>query len=268
MSEKHDFEELLEPAQAAERLNISVATLRKYSLIVEQVTGNDEYFVRTKQKTRLYSEKNLADLHDFKQLSKDASLTLKEAAHQIYAIQSVPTSEVSVPKDLDMENLDQEQIVAVLKMLQTTIALQNVSISGLQKQMVAVQKQNQELLEAQKALAAPKNVQTELELKPKAQSNARPKKKAADETVTEKVTVDSPIGADDIPDLEPEETKAPEKVAKKLDEIKENNPADPRAEILTKAVENSEVESQPQFRTLADMQLPKDKKHWWDRFRE
>ena len=36
---KHDFEELAAPKAAAQELGISVATLRKYSLIVEKVTG-------------------------------------------------------------------------------------------------------------------------------------------------------------------------------------------------------------------------------------
>ncbi|WP_054746394.1 hypothetical protein [Amylolactobacillus amylophilus] len=60
----------------------------------------------------------------------------------------------------------------------------------------------------------------------------------------------------------------PEQVEQKLNELQQDAPDDPRAEILTKAVENSEAAKQPQFRTLADMQLPKDKKHWWNRFRE
>ena len=36
---KHDFEELAAPKVAAKELGIGVATLRKYSLIVEKVTG-------------------------------------------------------------------------------------------------------------------------------------------------------------------------------------------------------------------------------------
>ena len=46
-SKKHDFEELDAPGVAAKKLGISVATLRKYSLIIEKVIGNDQYFERT-----------------------------------------------------------------------------------------------------------------------------------------------------------------------------------------------------------------------------
>ena len=41
----HDFEELAAPKAAAEELGISVATLRKYSLIVEKVTGKSNYWI-------------------------------------------------------------------------------------------------------------------------------------------------------------------------------------------------------------------------------
>ena len=49
MASDHNFEELEAPAKTAEELHISVATLRKYSLIVEKVTGNKDYYERTKQ---------------------------------------------------------------------------------------------------------------------------------------------------------------------------------------------------------------------------
>ena len=44
MASDHNFEELESPAKTAEELHISVATLRKYSLIVEKVTGNKDYY--------------------------------------------------------------------------------------------------------------------------------------------------------------------------------------------------------------------------------
>ena len=59
MASDHNFEELEAPAKTAEELHISVATLRKYSLIVEKVTGNKDYYERTKQKSRLYSAKDI-----------------------------------------------------------------------------------------------------------------------------------------------------------------------------------------------------------------
>ncbi len=86
MTNTHDFEELAAPKAAAEELGISVATLRKYSLIVEKVTGNPNYFARTKQKARLYHQKDIDDLSACHRLSKTSGLTLQEATRQIYAV--------------------------------------------------------------------------------------------------------------------------------------------------------------------------------------
>lgn len=86
MASDHNFEELEAPAETAEELHISVATLRKYSLIVEKVTGNKNYYERTKQRSRLYSTKDIEDLKAFKALSKNADLTLQEAARQVFAV--------------------------------------------------------------------------------------------------------------------------------------------------------------------------------------
>lgn len=78
MTNTRDFEELAAPKTAAEELGISVATLRKYSLIVEKVTGNTNYFARTKQKARLYHQKDIDDLKALHRLSKNSGLTLQK----------------------------------------------------------------------------------------------------------------------------------------------------------------------------------------------
>lgn len=62
--------ELVNPSTAAAELKISVATLRKYSLIVEKTTGDSEYYARTSQRARLYSAQNIADLKAFHKLAK------------------------------------------------------------------------------------------------------------------------------------------------------------------------------------------------------
>ena len=96
---KHDFEELAAPKAAAQELGISVATLRKYSLIVEKVTGNADYFARTKQKARLYHQKDIDDLKAFHRLSKNSGLTLQEAARQIYAVSEKKVDNTETPNN-------------------------------------------------------------------------------------------------------------------------------------------------------------------------
>ena len=129
---KHDFEELAAPKAAAKELGISVATLRKYSLIVEKVTGNSNYFARTKQKARLYHQKDIDDLKAFHHLSKNSGLTLQEAARQIYAV-SEKGEEPKVKEPVHYtanDVMDTQQVVKLLNTLQKTISNQNEAISS------------------------------------------------------------------------------------------------------------------------------------------
>ena len=156
---KHDFEELAAPKAAAKELGISVATLRKYSLIVERVTGKADYFARTKQKARLYHQKDIDDLKAFHRLSKNSGLTLQEAARQIYAVSEKDETPVAKTKTeyTPQDVMDTQQVVKLLNTLQKTISNQNEAISSLQKQLNVIQKQNEDLIKAQKQLAAPKD---------------------------------------------------------------------------------------------------------------
>lgn len=168
-SNKHDFEELATPSVAAKELGISVATLRKYSLIVEKVTGNSDYYERTKQKARLYRKQDISDLDAFQQLSKKSNLTLQEAARQIYAVSDKKTEDKKrVEKEksqaIATDLMDTQEVVKLLNTLQQTIANQNQAIDTLQKQLTRVEKQNQELLEKQKELVAPADPQEKLAL--------------------------------------------------------------------------------------------------------
>ncbi|WP_125763332.1 hypothetical protein [Companilactobacillus hulinensis] len=76
----------LTPAKAAEGLGISVATLRKYSLIVEHTTGNSDYFERNSQNNRLYTSKNLDDFKEMVELGHRPKMTLDSAAKQIFPV--------------------------------------------------------------------------------------------------------------------------------------------------------------------------------------
>lgn len=145
MTTKHDFEELDQPAEAAKKLQISVATLRKYSLIVEKVTGKSDYFQRNKQNARLYHQKDIEDLDAFHKLAKSKGLTLKEAARQIYAVSEKKSPEPKADSE-QKQLLDTQQVAKLLGALQQTIANQNQAIENLQKQLNKIEKQNQELL--------------------------------------------------------------------------------------------------------------------------
>lgn len=232
MASDHNFEELEAPAKTAEELHISVATLRKYSLIVEKVTGNKDYYERTKQKSRLYSAKDIEDLKAFRALSKNADLTLQEAARQIFAVSDKKTEEVKMQKSVatNTATVDADQVVKLLTMLQNTIASQNKAIEDLQKQVARVEAQNKKLIDRSHQLAEPES------------EDSKEKANNKDQEAAKEIT---------------EEQKSEQEA---------------HEEILRKARENEEKRRKQQVeenihRTLAQMQIrPKKKHHWWDRF--
>ena len=237
MASDHNFEELEAPAKTAEELHISVATLWKYSLIVEKVTGNKDYYERTKQKSRLYSARDIEDLKAFRALSKNADLTLQEAARQIFAVSDKKTEEVKKAAKMQKSvatntaTVDADQVVKLLTMLQNTIASQNKAIEDLQKQVARVEAQNKKLIDRSHQLAEPES----------------------DESA------------------EKQEANKDQEAAKEITE-EQKSEQEAHEEILRKARENEEKRRKQQVeenihRTLAQMQIrPKKKHHWWDRF--
>lgn len=260
MTRDRDFQALMTPREAAAKLGISVATLRKYSLIVEKATNKHDYFQRTKQKTRLYSDQNVADLHAFKDLSAKGNLTLAEAAAQVFASPQADEKEKVVqPKrtKVKAKHADQEeqlvnltQVGKLMAALQQTIASQNQAIKDLQQQVATVQKQNEQLLKTQKELAAPKPSQKQAKSK---QTNPK----------VEEMPDISGIVTNEQPVKTREQERA--KIAKQIAADRAKPAKEVHAEILAKARENEAKGNAALHRTLSDMQIPQ-KQHWWERF--
>lgn len=74
---------MLTPSQVAKNLDISVTTLRKYSLIVEKVTENVSYFARSGNK-RIYTQKNISDFKEMISLNKKNKINLEIAAGKVF----------------------------------------------------------------------------------------------------------------------------------------------------------------------------------------
>ncbi|WP_125771000.1 hypothetical protein [Companilactobacillus furfuricola] len=131
----------LTPAQAAEILGISVATLRKYSLIVEHSTNNSGYFERNKQNNRLYTQKNLDDFSKMVELGHGPKMTLQTAAKQIY-----PVSEATVESAGDSSNGTHNAQVAnlenTIKELRANIDQQDRVIQNLSRKIIKLQENN------------------------------------------------------------------------------------------------------------------------------
>lgn len=132
---------LLTPAQAAKDLGISVATLRKYSLIVERTTKNGKYFERNSQNNRLYTQKNIEDFKEMVKLSHGPKMTLETSAAQIY-----PAPAADGDKQSDTKQDDE------VANLQTTIAKlesenkkRELTINDLKQELTDVQKSKEQL---------------------------------------------------------------------------------------------------------------------------
>ena len=245
MARDRDFQELLTPAEVAKKMGIGVATLRKYSLIVEKAAGDKDYFVRTKQKARLYSNANVADLQSLQELARSGNLTLQEAAQQVYSTPAEDEKKQEEPESEQTQQvakLDNSQLGQLLQALQQTIAQQNNAIAGLQKQVAEIQKQNEQLLKQQKELAAPK-----------------PDKKR-EEKIAEMPDISGIVEPTPLPTCEEKKKRQ----AERIEADKKKSAAQLHSEILEKARENKNSQAM-HHRTLADMQIPQ-KQHWWQRF--
>ncbi len=255
MSEdKHNFEELTAPSATAKYLHISVATLRKYSLIVEKVTGKPDYYARTKQNARLYSKQDVQDLEDFHKLAQDNGLTLQEAAQQVFAVTAKKDKPEKTEDDEKQEVMSTSQMVKLLNALQQTIGQQNTALSNLQKQLDHIEKQNKQLLEKQKELETPASKTTS---------------SADDFSVLPDIS-GIVTNADDITDVDEMPDTKPLTAAEKRAQVaqdEEKSSEQMHEEILAKAKENAEKgASANTHRTLADMQVEPEKTHWWQRF--
>lgn len=253
-NDKHNFEELIAPSAAAKELHISVATLRKYSLIVEKITGNPDYYARTKQKARLYSAQDVQDLKDFHKLAQNHGLTLQEAAQQIFAV-SKKEKGTALGDSEKKEVMSASQMMKLLNVLQQTIGQQNTALENLQKQLNRIEKQNKDLLKKQKELEAPATKKKDITSLPDISGIV------TDEANNDASKEENFSHAEEVRPL-----TAAEKRAQILHDKKKSS-AQVHEEILAKAKENAQKKAAAnEHRTLTDMQVEPEKRHWWQRF--
>lgn len=263
MERDHNFEELAAPAQAAKDLDLSVTTLRNYSVLVEKVTGNKDYYERTKQRARLYSKKDITDLKTFLHLSKENDLTLREAAQQVFAISNDSKAEDSKKQTEAVDALsnqgntmvDAKQVIKLLTMLQNTITSQNKAIQDLQKQVARVEEQNRKLIDSSHQLTQP----------------AEPVQSTQSTQVTQSVKpIQSaqPQSSEESQPTMSETDQKKEEMAAQIEADKQKSDEEMHKEIMEKARENQEKQTEAIHRTLAQMQIQprrRTKKHWWQR---
>ena len=139
-------EKMLVTSQVAKQLGISVATLRKYSSEIEQVTGNHMYFVRNNKQSRMYTPQNVRLLQTVLTLINQKKLPYKEAISQLFEVHASDKMPQVNKVNSSYNMIDAKQVVQLLGMLQKTIEQQNVATSGLKAQMEQLSQQNSQLL--------------------------------------------------------------------------------------------------------------------------
>lgn len=109
-----EVSEQMKTSEAAKRLGVSEATLRKYSQIVEKVTANPAYFSHVKN-ARRYSAENLADLKKMQEMNKEGK-TLDQAAQELFAgEQAAEDSKADEFQELKKNLAQKDEEIAALK---------------------------------------------------------------------------------------------------------------------------------------------------------
>src|SRR5699024_1014408 len=88
------------PTEVSKRLKISVAALRKYAALFEDVSNNPNLYEKTKQGARLYTPDDIRVLERFISLKKDGTVTLREAASQVLEVKPNNSDRVDLTEPL------------------------------------------------------------------------------------------------------------------------------------------------------------------------
>ena len=274
-------EKMLVTSQVAKQLGISVATLRKYSSEIEQVTGNHMYFVRNNKQSRMYTPQNVRLLQTVLTLINQKKLPYKEAISQLFEVHASDKMPQVNKVNSSYNMIDAKQVVQLLGMLQKTIEQQNVAISGLKAQMEQLSQQNSQLFEVHASDKMPqvnkvnssynmidaKQVVQLLGMLQKTieqQNVAISGLKAQMEQLSQQnsqLLID--LNSKKDKEVDPKILAMPD--ISGVEPINSSESAETiHEEILRKARENQQKHPNiTMHRTLADMQL-KDKHHWWD----
>lgn len=105
MNKDTNFIEYISPNVAAKKLGIAVTTLRKYSSLIEQTTGNIAYFERDSNNSRLYTHIDVSLLKRVIALKVRPDFSLDKAVKQALSEKNVSdVSDVDIRLESDTNN--------------------------------------------------------------------------------------------------------------------------------------------------------------------
>lgn len=114
-------EEYKNATELAKLLGVKPSTVRKYSILIQNATGNQDYFEKDISNARLYNSKQVEKFQQLLKLKNQPNMTLQKAIEQVFTPSSVEPSDAqnkpikAVPKgtqqlvQLVQENAKREQ---------------------------------------------------------------------------------------------------------------------------------------------------------------
>lgn len=238
--------DLLTPAQAAEELEVNVTTLRKYSLLVEKVTGDDAFFARKNNKRRNYTHQNISDFRQMLEISQKEDMTLELAVEDVFG--------GKLP-DKDIAEVVTEGMSDSEKKLNDKIAKQAKEIMHLRRQLKDSQQENYALIRALK-----KTQETPLFDYDMNVNEAAIAPKPSPQVKTQPQAVSS--GAVSIENTDKKE--ADDKYAEAMRRARAIR--EQKMQANAELVDDTELSQEKQnLRTLSSMQISESKKKWWQR---
>lgn len=209
-----EFQGRLFPKEAADAIGIATATLRKYSQIIEEVIEDPDFFTRTEQNNRTYSQRNIELLKDISQMSTDTKKPVKTIVEQLKKEEPERFStEDTMPSTVTTEQLDQSSVSDFVKIIEQ----QNQKIDQLMQMMVQMkQEMHQEFdnvkpaLEHQTIAIEEKSTQeTPAENKQESSDKAQPTDKQKENSEKEEQVSKDDEATSEKEEPSKEEAKAP-----------------------------------------------------------
>lgn len=162
MNKNTDFIEYISPNVAAKKLGIAVTTLRKYSSLIEKVSGNKSYFERDSNNSRLYTHVDVSVLKRVIALKVRPDFTLEKSIKQALSesdMASVSDSNIRLESDTknDLQPIQDDKIKQYEALINQLVE-SNLRLSGqLEAAIEKIEKHNKKLLDLEQLTTGKKS---------------------------------------------------------------------------------------------------------------
>lgn len=156
MNKNTDFIEYISPNVAAKKLGIAVTTLRKYSSLIEKLSGNKSYFERDSNNSRLYTHIDVSVLKRVIALKVRPDFSLEKSIKQALSendVASVSDTDIRFESDTknDLQPIQDDKLKQYEALINQLVE-SNLKLSGqLEKAIEKIENHDKKLLELEQA---------------------------------------------------------------------------------------------------------------------